>query len=241
MAEPLSVAAPLSQRAAILARAAPFETLAAEDLEALAGLAKVTAYREGDFIFRKGDQSRVLYVVDRGRVKIAAGAADGRETVLNLLGAGAVFGEIALIDGGERTADAITLEATTLLALDRRDLLPFLETRPGLTLRMLAAVTARLRWVSARYEDAVFLDLPTRLARRLLFLGEHFGLKTARGLRLTVALPQRELAAHMNVTRETVNRLLTDWFARGLIERDKDVLILKDMDALNDIAHPSGP
>src|SRR5262245_27912229 len=131
MGEPLAVAAPLSQRAAALARAAPFETLDPADLEALAGFAKVLSYRGEDTVFRKGDQSRVLYVVDRGRVKIASTAADGRETVLNLLGPGAVFGEIALIDGGERTADAVTLEATTLLALDRRDLLPFLETRPG--------------------------------------------------------------------------------------------------------------
>ncbi len=123
-----------------------------------------------------------------------------------------------------------------MLALDRRDMIPFLESQPALMLRMLVAMTQRLRWVSDRYEDAVFLELPARLAKRLLLLGELFGFDTAKGRRLTVALPQREIAGHMGVSRETVNRLLQEWLGKGYIENDRGVLILKDQAALGKIA-----
>jgi CRP/FNR family cyclic AMP-dependent transcriptional regulator len=225
-----------SAKAQVLSRAALFEGLAPEHLERLSALARSTTFKAGEIIFRKGDMNPTLYVIERGRVKISTGSAEGREVVLNLLGPPAVFGEVALIDGSERTADAIAAEPVTLLGLDRRDMIPFLEGQPGLMLRMLAAMTARLRWVSERYEDAVFLELPARLAKRLLLLGEHFGFDTPRGRRLTVALPQRELASYMGVSRETVNRLLQEWLGKGLIEIDRGVLILKDATALGRIA-----
>jgi CRP-like cAMP-binding protein len=82
----------------------------------------------------------------------------------------------------------------------------------------------------------VFLELPARLAKRLLLLGEHFGFDAPKGRRLTVSLPQRELAAHMGVSRESVNRLLQDWIGRELIEIDRGVLVLKDRPALGRIA-----
>ena len=235
-----TVAEPSSRerKAAALARASLFEGLRQEDLDRLADLAKAATYRSGDLIFQKGDLSRSLYVIDKGRVKIATDGADGREVALNLLGPGAVFGEIALIDGGARTADAIACEPCRLLQLDRADLVPLLEREPGLTMRMLVALTGRVRWISDRFEDSLFLDLSARLAKRLLFLGEHFGVDSPRGRRLSVSLPQRELASHMGVTRETVNRLLQQWRASGLILIDRGVLVLTDLEQLSRLAQP---
>ncbi len=228
--------APASAKVQALSRCTLFEGLGPDDLEPLAALVRAVTFKTGEIIFRKGDQNPSLYVIERGRVKISTGSAEGREVVLNLLGPPSVFGEVALFDGGERTADAIAAEPVTVLELLRRDLLPFLESRPDRMLRMLGAMTARLRWISERHEDAVFLELPARLAKRLLLLGEHFGFDTARGRRLTVSLPQRELASYMGVSRETVNRLLQDWMAKGLIEIDRGVLILKDQTALRRVA-----
>src|SRR5207237_9753793 len=132
-------------------------------------------------IFQKGDPSRCLYVIERGCVKIVASSAQGREVALNLLGAGEIFGEIALIDGGGRSADAVACEPVRLLALERRALIPFLEASPEVTLRMLVALARRVRWISDTFEDAAFLSLPVRLAKRLIFLDRHFGLKGSTG------------------------------------------------------------
>ena len=219
-------------RPEVFARTALFGALDTASLERLAAMAKPLSFRNEAVIFRQGDPSRGLYVVERGRVKISASSAEGREIALNLLGPGEVIGEITLVDGGPRTADAIACEPVRLLALDRADLIPFLEQSPALMLRMLAALSARVRWVSQRYEDSMFLPLPARMAKRLLFLGENFGVNSPAGRRLTVSLPQRELASHMGVTRETINRLLQEWRDSGLIAIDRGVIVLKDMPGL---------
>ena len=216
-----------SEKAALLARTDLFAALGREDLETLAAMAHRRAFDAEAPIFRKDDPAAGLYVIERGRVKISSGSREGREVVLNLLGPGAIFGEVALIDGGGRTADATACDPVGVLVLERGQLTPFLERQPELLLRMLLTLTGRLRWVSDRLEDTVFLGLPARLAKRLLFLGEHFGVDVPRGRRLTVSLPQRELAMHMNVARETVNRLLQEWRDGGLIDIQRGFIVLK--------------
>ncbi len=228
--------APLSHNAGLLVLTPLFEGLEATDLEELAALAAARSYPPGAMIFQKGDASHGLYVVERGQVKISSGSREGREIVLNLLGPGSVFGEVALVDGGQRTADATACDPVHVLVFDRSRLIPFLESRPALMRAMLVALTARLRWVSDQLEDTVFLSLPARLAKRLLFLGEHFGVDAPRGRKLTVSLPQRELANHMNVTRETMNRLLQSWRDGGLIEIQRGFIVLTDIPALSAVA-----
>ena len=222
-------------KAALLARTDLFSALAPAQLSRLADMARRRAYAAEAPIFRKGDAASGLYVIERGRVKISSGSREGREVVMNLLGVGAIFGEVALIDGGERTADATACDPVGVMVLDRGQLISFLQKDPDLLLRMLVTLTARLRWVSDRFEDVVFLGLPARLAKRLLFLGEHFGVDAPDGRRLTVSLPQRELANHMNVTRETMNRLLQDWQGQGVIEIRRGFIVLKRKDALTAI------
>ena len=221
-----------ADKAALLARTDLFAALPPDHLVQLAEMARRRAYAADAPIFRKGDPASGLYVIERGRVKISSGSREGREMVLNLLGEGAIFGEVALIDGGERTADATACDPVSVLVLDRGQLIAFLQRDLGLLLRMLVTLTGRLRWVSDRFEDVVFLGLPARLAKRLLFLGEHFGVDTPDGRRLTVSLPQRELASHMNVTRETMNRLLQDWQGQGMIEIRRGFIVLRRPDAL---------
>jgi CRP-like cAMP-binding protein len=229
----------VTERAAQLKRASLFEAMSPDELDALARMARSRAFADGDVIFRKGDEASGLFLVVRGRVKISSGSRDGREVVLNLLGPGEVFGEVALIDGGERTAEAVACEPVRLLVLDRGPLIALLEANPALMLRMLVTLTQRVRWVSDRLEDAVFLGLPARLAKRLLFLGQHFGVDTSRGRRLTVSLPQRELASHMSVARETVNRQLQEWRDAGLIDIQRGFIVLLRSEQLAAIAGAS--
>jgi CRP-like cAMP-binding protein len=225
-----------SPAARVLARTALFGSLDPVALADLARLARPLGFRADEVICRKGDDSRSLYVIERGRVKISTTSADGREVALNLLGPDETWGEVALADGGPRTADATAVEPVRLLAFDRAELVPYLERRPEVTLKMLAALAARLRWVASSLEDSAFLPLPARLAKRLMVLGRHFGFDTAAGRRLTVSLPQRELAAHMGVSREAVNRLLQAWIADGLVAVDRGVIVLTDEARLGALA-----
>ena len=219
-----------------LARTALFGALDPEDLDRLAGMARSLAFDDGAAVFRKGDPSRSLYVIVAGRLKIASGSADGREMVMNLLGPGDAFGEVALLDGGGRTADAVCIEPLRVLAFDRSDLIPFLEAKPSLMLRMLVALAERVRWISTSYEDSTFLSVRVRMAKRLLRLAEDFGVDTPAGVRITVALPQRELASHIGVTRETISRLLQDWQGDGLIVVNRGMILLPNKARLAAVA-----
>ena len=226
----------LDQKMATLLRTTMFGGSAPRELRKLAALAEWRVMPANAVIFRKGDAGDHIFAVHRGRVKISSLSADGREVTLNLLGPGSLFGEVAAADGGERTADATALESTELVSIGRRELMPFLRDNPEMMLRMMVALSRQVRWVSESFEDTNFLGLPSRLAKRLLFLGTHFGQDTADGRRLMVALPHHELASHMNVTRESVNRLLQKWRREGLVKEDKRVLILADLPRLHEIA-----
>ena len=219
-----------------LSRAELFAGLDARAIDRLAAIAEWRTVPEGGTVVRKGDPGNHLFVIHRGKVKFGTGAADGREMTLNLLGPGAIFGEIAFADGGDRTADVVAVENSELLALDRRELVPLMQNEPEVMLRIMEMLAARVRWVSEAFEDAAFLELPARLAKRLLFLAQHFGLDTPRGRALAVKLSHKELANHMNVTRESVNRLIQKWRRDGIIDQERGFVVLIDAARLVEIA-----
>ncbi len=217
----------------ILGRTLLFGALADAEMDHLAAMAKLLRLPARTPLFFKGDPGDRLYIVVRGVVRISTVSADGRETTLNLMGPGQMFGEIAVLDGGERTADASVIEDCEMVAIERRDLLAFLERNPRCSIRMLAACSDRLRWVSELLEDAQFLELPARLAKRLLLLSHMFGQKVEDGVRIGVRLSQRDLAAHMTVRRESVNKQLNDWEREGLIRMGRGWIVVLDHDALD--------
>jgi CRP/FNR family cyclic AMP-dependent transcriptional regulator len=228
----------LKQKIEALARTTLFGGLDEPALKRVAAIAEWRVLAQDAVVFRRGEPGSHLFVILRGHVKFGSGAADGREVTLNLLGPGAVFGELAFADGGPRTADVVAVEAVELLALSRRDLIPFLKKEPDVVLQLMAALAARARWISESYEDAAFLELPARLAKRLLFLSRHFGFDTPRGRRLAATLPHRELANHMNVTRESISRLMQKWRKEGVIEERRGVIVLLDPKRLEALAEP---
>ena len=134
-------------------RTALFCSLTDAELDKLIPLSKLLSYPPGITLFIKGDPGDRLFIVIKGIVRISTMSMEGRETTLNLIGGGQMFGEIALLDGGERTADAMTVDSTELLAIEKRDLLGFLEGNPQSCIRMLAACADRLRWISGLLED----------------------------------------------------------------------------------------
>lgn len=217
---------------AILSRTPLFGGLTPSELDTIAGMAKVTRLKRHEPLFYKGDPGNALYLVVRGVVRISTVSADGRETVLNLMHAGQVFGEIAALDGGERTADATAVDDVELLSIERHHLLSFLKSNPDSCIRMLAAVCDRLRWVSELLEDANYLELPARLAKRLLLLARTFGQETNSGVRISLKLSQQELATHMSASREAINRQFKQWGEDGFVTLEGGRIVIRDVPAL---------
>jgi CRP/FNR family cyclic AMP-dependent transcriptional regulator len=176
-----------------------------------------------------------MMAVVTGTVRIVAPSPQGKEIVLGELKAGEVFGEIALLDGGERSADAVALTNCELVALERRDLMAALQRNPEACLRLLEVVCKRLRETDERITEIAFFELPVRLAKVLLRTTVHAA-GSARAANPKVALSQRELGNMIGGTRESVNRCLRGWQRRGIIRLAKGWIILENPAALTEIA-----
>jgi len=214
-----------------------FSALTADEIDRLAELVEPAHLRDGEVLFLKGDSERKLYVVAKGVVRIGISSPDGREAILNHIKEGQVFGEIAAIGAGTRTADAIALGDVELLSLDHEPLIAFLLGHPDAGLRIMITLCDRVRWVSDLLEDHRFLDAQSRLAKRLLVLGRVFGELVDGGTRITMKLSQKDLASHVGITRERINRFLKRWQAEGIIGQDSGYLTLHDQEKLSAIAH----
>lgn len=207
-----------------------------EELRRLAAAAQVTRHPRHATIFQKGDPGSSMMAVLRGRVKISTYSNDGKELVLNIIDQGGVFGEIAVLDGRPRTADAIALEETDLLVLERSQLLPALTGNPEVAARLLAVLCQRLRQTSETLEDALLREAPSRLARGLLRLGETFGRATPAGTRLTIKLSQQQIGSLIGASRESINKHAGEWTRAGHLGTEEGFLVLRDRAALQRIA-----
>ena len=206
--------------------------LAEAELDQLLQFAKLRRARAGEVLFQKGDAGDGLMAIMKGRIRISTLSEDGKEVVLNILGRGELFGEIALIDGKERSADASVIEDAELVVIDARDFMPFLAARPELATRLLVLLCQRIRWVSNLYEDAVFRHLPARLAKHLLWLADSFGSDTKAGKRIGIKLSQQDLGNLMGTTRESVNKQMRQWIDDGLVTVERGYITIHDQDAL---------
>lgn len=219
----------------ILAQHFLFEQLSSDNIEALAKLASTRTYQKTEVVFMKGDSGDALMAVLSGRIRICSYSADGREVVLNVMNPGEVFGEIAMIDGGPRTADAFAMEKTELLILARREFMPFLEQNPQISVKLLQVMCERLRWTSSQVEDFFFLHLGPRLAKRLLYLAEHQKNKTNVSETAAIRFPQHLLASMIGTSREAVNKQLRAWQEAGLIDIHRGSITLINREALEDV------
>jgi CRP/FNR family transcriptional regulator/CRP/FNR family cyclic AMP-dependent transcriptional regulator len=216
----------------ILRQITLFAGLSDAALAALATRVRTRAYRKGEVLFHKDDPGTALFLVRAGRIKISTFSSEGKEAVFTVHGPGEVFGELALLDGAPRSATATALEPSRLLAIDRSSFVAFLREQPDAALILLSELTARVRRLSAQVEDLMFLDIPGRLARTLLRLGEQYGRRTDRGVEIDLQITQTELGGMVGATRVSVNRLL-HWFAeRGLIAMDERRIVIIRPDAL---------
>ena len=206
------------------------------DLERIAAAATCARFGRHEKIFRRGESETNLIIMVSGRVKLSATSTDGQELLANIVERGHVFGEIAVIDGKPRSYDATALEASELLIVKRKDLIPFLEERPDICLRFMETLCERLRRSEALIQDAVFLNAGPRLARQLLRLAETYGRKDGDAICIDLAVSQSDLASLVGMTRESINKQLCNWRRAGVIWfKGKNYKVLK-LDTLRNAA-----
>lgn len=225
-----------SHREAALAGHFLLRHLRPEERRRLAASAQIQRYPRGATIFQKGDAGSSMMAVIRGRVKISTWSNEGRELVLNIIDQGGVFGEIAVLDGRPRTADAIALDETDLLVLERSQLLPFLTGNPEALARLLEVLCQRLRQTSEHLEDAMLREAPSRLARGLLRLAETFGRPVPDGIRLNIKLSQQQIGSLVGASRESINKHLNDWQRAGHLTLEGGSITIRDRAVLERIA-----
>ena len=211
-----------------------FSDLDNEALEQLGRYAKHTVLKRGATIFSKGDPGNSLYAVISGTVKISISSPDGRNAILNLISAGEIFGEVALLDGRERTADATANTNCEIFVIDRRDFLPFMRDQPALSMKFIELLCTRLRWTSDQVEQVILQDLPGRLASALLGLTEKRKLEPAASQ--TIAITQQEISEMVGMTRESINKQLRAWAARHWVRLEHGAIVVLDAVSLRELA-----
>lgn len=208
-----------------------FRGLAESALDKIAGLAARRNFAKGAVIFSQGDDGDALYGVASGRVRISASASGGREVFLNIMEPGDTFGEIAVMDGLPRTANAIALDHSTLIMIQRSDFLPLLEHQPQLAIHLLKLMCERVRWTSELVEESAFMAGPARLAKRLLILASLHG-RAARVGQLELRISQGELARFLGISRQIVNQHLTEWRRHGWVDLGRTQIVIRNTEAL---------
>ena len=220
-------------RSDLLARTPMFQGVPAERPEALAARAGMVKLAARELLFSKGDRGDRLYLVTAGMIRVGVVSADGREVSYGLIGPGHLFGEIAVLDNGPRTADASALDPSELLAFERRDVLALLEQTPECALRLISILCQRIRHADQLLEDIFFLSLPGRLARQLLALGDSIGHQPVSGDPVTIRMSQQAVADHMGISRESVNKVLSKWEQCGLVSLWRGQITIRDRDGLD--------
>ena len=221
-----------------LLRAAPlFAGLDDAAWQALAARLTTRTLRRGEHLFREGDPGDALHVVADGKVKITRAAPDGRENVIAILGPGDLLGELSIFDAQPRAATATAVNDCSLATLADSDFHAWLTEQPAVADALLRALAVRLRQTNEAMADLVFTDVPGRIAKTLLGLAQRFGQPDGDGVRVAHDLTQEELAQLVGASRETVNKALSDFAARGWLRLDGRAVVLLDLDRLGRRAH----
>jgi CRP/FNR family cyclic AMP-dependent transcriptional regulator len=210
-----------------------FRRLAPPERNALAARAHMRSFDAGDTIFLMGTLRDSMIAVLEGEVRISVPSAEGKEVVLAIVHAGDVFGEIAMLDGKPRSADAKALTACNLAVLDRRDVLAVLERNPGAWLVLVEVLCSRLRQTDQHLVEVALLGLPQRLAKTLL---RTVDARAQTANRTELRLSQYELANLVGASRESVNKCLHEWQRSGSIRMEKRVIKIADRAALEAVA-----
>jgi CRP/FNR family cyclic AMP-dependent transcriptional regulator len=213
-----------------------FRALDVDARQWLADHAQRRRFAAGETIFELGSPGHSMMAVVTGTVRITARSARGTEIMLAVLSQGEIVGEIALLDGGERTADATALTDCELVVLERRVVLPFLEQHPKACLKLLEVLAQRLRHTDEWITEIALAQIAARLAKVLLGTAISQDRRSGDSRVLSVTLTQRELGSMIGASRESVNRCLKQWQRDGIVQLKPSSITIVDADAVREVA-----
>lgn len=206
-----------AQTVEALKRVPLFSSLDQEQIERVARVARRQRYARDEVIFYQGDSGNTFYVILSGQVKVIVSSPDGQEAILVMLDAGESFGEFSLLDEQPRSATIEAILPTEVLAFRKDEFHRLIQDYPDIALGLLRVMTKRLRATDQLVQDAAFLDVGERLAKKLIALVKTHGRPVARGIELDIHLTQQDLAAMIGATRESVNKQLGAFRERGVL------------------------
>ncbi|MBV8663938.1 MAG: Crp/Fnr family transcriptional regulator [Hyphomicrobiales bacterium] len=213
-----------------------FQNVAAEVMDQVTRRAQRRTLHKGELLFNLGDPSDAVYVIISGYIRIWTISAAGVEVTLNVQTVGAVFGEIGMLDERGRTAGASALAPTELICISRKTFFAALDADSQLARNTIGLLCQRLRWATARVEDAVLRPAPQRLARILAHLAQDHSRRTPRGREITLRMTQGELAQWAAMSRESLNKLLHRWIDDGVVRQEGGVLTICKPELLDEFA-----
>jgi CRP/FNR family cyclic AMP-dependent transcriptional regulator len=194
-----------------------FQGLTLEERRRLFSSARRQSLKKGDVLFRKGSEGTTLYVIHKGRIKISVTSNMGDEMILAVFSEGDYFGEMALLDGMTRSADAMAMEPTELFALNQKDFTAFLQQNTSAIQAILKALSLRLRKTDDLLEDTCFLNISARFAKKLVELAELHGQPANDAIQIGISFSQSEFAGMIGASRESINKELRVLKEKGLV------------------------
>jgi CRP-like cAMP-binding protein len=209
-----------------------FSGLSDDDLVALADSFRKRSYRKRDVLVFEGDASDALFVITSGNAAVIRVNAEGKETMLSVLKAGEVFGEMGVMEDAPRSATVVALRDMQALRLPRETFLKLLEQRPSMQRTIISALCLRLRSTNRSVQAVSHMDMRARLADLLLMLGKKFGENVESGTRLTLKLTNQQMANMIGGTKETVNRTLNSFWNERLIDKRSANIVIPDSSKL---------
>jgi CRP/FNR family transcriptional regulator, cyclic AMP receptor protein len=215
-----------------------FSGLSADERAAVVARARIRTINAEETIFALGSPGNQMMALLRGTVRISVPSFEGRELLLAIIRPGEVFGELAVLDGKERSADAIAESPCTLAILDRHDILSFFERNPSAWPKLVKVLCQRLRHTDQVFAEVALLQLPAKLAKSMLRLLD-LDRTLAPRKRPVIHYSQRELANMVGGTRESVNRCLRNWQRNGIVQITEGSIIITNRPALEQMAEPT--
>lgn len=207
------------------------------DLEHLSMSLRVQRLRKKQALFQKGDEGTALYIVKKGKIKIVLPSKVGEEVILTIFSEGDFLGEMSLLDQKPRSADAVAMEESEVYVLNRTDFLSFLQKNENAIKCILSCLSERLRKTDDLLEDASFLSVSAKLAKKLIDLGREFGVKDKDRIRIGLRLTQQDIADLVGTTRESINKEIRVLREKGLVSTEGDYIQLLDLERLKRRVH----
>ncbi len=214
----------------LLARIELFRDLEPEELAAVAQLARRRSIPKGSIIFESGDEGADVFVIASGKIKIVTASPEGKELILAVLGAGQVFGEMALLESAPRSASAVADTAVEVVGINRKEFEQLLQRHPTISLKLLQILSGRLRRANRRMQSLAYMDVAGRLARYFLDLASEHGQRLGNGWVVVRRPTHADIAHSIGTSRETVSRLINEFEERfGMVNKGKFTYIREEL------------